>query len=271
MQTTAHTDFRAIIPPSMVATSSTKPGSDGTGSDANADKQGLIPRKDRIPLLVIEDHGALVSGMRTELAKEYAATYVGTKEEVLTALQENRFALAVVDLTLHQKPVGLELMPLLKQAGIKFLVFSGTAEDWHILVAIRLGARGYVNKRKNLHVLRKALADIANDGIAFPPEIMAKLHQRKTQKFPSLGPAEQRALEIFTTMTDPSTQGIPGNQFISEQMQRSIGRIEKIFRSLYLKFDVKEGERALLLEELRARGYYPGVSRTSFADLGIKL
>lgn len=271
MQTPAHASIRTAIPAFMVANPPVAPATGEIDIGTKRGKQALNPRTDRIPLLVIEDHASLVSGMRAELAKEYAATYVGTKEEVLAALEEKSFALAVVDLTLHQKPEGFDLMPLLKKAGIKFLIFSGTAEDWHILAAIRFGARGYVNKRKSLHILRKALGVIASGEIAFPPEIMGKLRKRKAHKIPSLGPAEKEALNIFTTMIDPTTKGIPGNQFISEQMHVTIGRVEKIFRTFYLKFNIKQSERALLHDELQALGYYPGVPSTPFDELGIKL
>lgn len=255
----------------MVTSSPAAPPSNAIDIGTLADRQSLSPRTDRIPLLVIEDHTSLVSGMRSELAKEYAATYVGTKEEVLAALQEKSFALAVVDLTLHQKLEGFELMPLLRQAGIKFLVFSGTAEDWHILAAIRFGARGYVNKRKSLHVLRKALGVIASGDIAFPPEIMDKLRKRKNHKFPNLGPAETQTIDILMTMIDPTTKGIPSNPFLCQQMHRAKNRVERILRSLYIKFELKDSSRALLHDELQALGYYPGVPLTPFGELGIKL
>lgn len=271
MQTPALIPIGNAIPVFMAANPPVAHTADEIDIGTKAGKRTLTPRTDRIPLLVIEDHASLVSGMRAELAKEYAATYVGTKEEVLAALQEQSFALAVVDLTLHQKLEGFDLMPLLKEAGIKFLVFSGTAEDWHILAAIRFGARGYVNKRKRLHVLSKALALIASGEIAFPPEIMGKMRKRKTHKIPKLGPAEKKALDIFTTMIDPGTKGIPGNQFISEQMELTLNRVERIFRNLYIKFNVEESERVLLHDELQALGYYPGVPSPPFCELGINL
>lgn len=269
MQTTVHATNRSAIPAFMVT--SQPPAQSTHDMRTTVDGQALSPRTDRIPLLVIEDHASLVGGMRSELAKEYAATYVGTKEEVLSALQEKSFVLAVVDLTLYQKLDGLEVMPLLKQAGIKFLVFSGTAEDWHILAAIRFGALGYIDKRKNLRTLKNALNTIARGEIVFPSDIMDKLRKRKTHKFPSLGPSETMALNILTTKIDPATKGIPSNMFISEEMGLTESRVEGILRSLYVKFKLKESLRLLLVDELHELGYYPGVPLAPFGELGINL
>lgn len=273
MQTPLLTSACAPIPAFLLASQLPlqAPLSDDMDVATLSNGQITAPRTGKTPLLVIEDHASLVDGMRSELMKEYAMTNVCTKDELLSALQEKNFALAVVDLTLHQKLEGFELMPLLKQAGIKFMVFSGTVEDWHILAAIRFGAWGYVNKRKKLFHLRRALQAIAKGETAFPPEIMAKMHNRKTHEFPSLGPAETELINILVTQPDPDTKGIPTNPFLRAQMHISTSRIDGLFRTLYSKFNIKKSSRALLQDELYALGYYPGVPLTPFGKLGIKL
>lgn len=240
---------------------------DGLEEEARA----VGPHKGKIALLVIEDHASLVDGMRSELTKDFTVTAVTTRDELRTTLEEQRFSLAVVDLVLHKKLEGLEIMPLLKEAGIKFLVFSGTVEDWHVLAAIRLGARGYVDKRKKMFVLRRALHTIANGGTAFPPEIMAKLSKHKKQKFPSLGPVEIEVINILMTAIDPETKGIPGNAFIRKKLDVSEGRVEAIFSSLYRKFKIPSSDRGALHTKLQDLGYFPGASLIPFDELDIKL
>lgn len=234
-------------------------------------KRTTTPRAAKTPLLVIEDHVSLVDAIRMELSKDYSITYVCAEDELLAALQEKNFTLAVVDLTLHQRLAGLDMMKTLKQAGMKFLVFSGTAEDWHILAAIRFGALGYVNKRKSLFHLRRALQTIAKGETEFPADILAKMRTRRMQKFPTLGPAETELINILMTKIDSETKGLPSNLFISIEMQVSLSRVEGLFRTLCNKFKTSKSSRILLYAELEALGYYPGVSLAPFGELLIKL
>lgn len=69
MQTPALIPTRTAIPSFMVKNPPAAPATDEIDLGAKAGKQALVPRTDRVPLLVIEDHASLVSGMRTELAK----------------------------------------------------------------------------------------------------------------------------------------------------------------------------------------------------------
>ncbi len=268
-----HTSLLLPVRPANFAVTGQPSDADSTTDKANteAKKQALAPRTEKVPLLVIEDHASLVDGMRSELAKEYAVSVVSTMEELVSELAQKSFGLAIVDLTFDGKLEGLAMMPLLHAAGIKFLVFSGTDEDWPILTAIRFGALGYVNKRKRLFVLSRALRAIANGSKAFPPDILKKMHKQKDFQFPTLGPAETEVMDILMTKVDPEDEGIPSNKFIMKEMNVSLNRVEGIFRRLFTKFEIKDSSRTLLRAKLKAVGYYPGVPLTPFAELDIKL
>lgn len=213
----------------------------------------------------------MIEGMRLKLGQQYAITNVCNTADLLAAFAQQRFALAIVDLTLDKQLQGLEMMPLLRAAGTQFLVFSGTATDWHIRAAIRHGARGYVNKRGTLQQLCDALQAIESGKLAFPPEFKEKLLERIDQEFPHLGPAEKETLDLIVSCLDPVTGNMLSNKLIARELNVSVNRAENLMSELMNKFKIHDRKRTSLLAELKARGYFPGVPVESFRTLGIKL
>lgn len=233
------------------------------------ENDSATPQLAKIPLLIIEDHQSLLDGIRPSLEQEYDVTIVGNGIALRQALGRKRFALATVDLTLERHLEGLEIMPLLKDAGTKFLVFSGTAEEWHIRAAMRFGALGYVDKREKLQNLHDALQTIAAGKLAFTPKLLENLRQRKDQHFPFLGPAEMQAIDFIVSHLHLVTGGMPTNKVIAKGMNLSTKRVEHIIRELTGKFRLRQTTRTALLSELKERGYFPGASKASFGELGL--
>lgn len=233
------------------------------------EEHGFAPQLAKPSLLVIEDHESLLDGLIPQLGQEYEVTVVRSMAELQLQLAQKRFTLATVDLTFDRQLVGLDMMPLLNQAGIRFLVFSGTAQEWHICAAIRLGASGYVSKEEKVFYLLDALTIIAAGDFIFPDEFLENLEERKDQQFPELGDAETAAINvIFRTLT-PTNLRMPANSTIAKERKVGVRRIENIIRDLVLKFRLRDTKRDALLAELMARGYYPGANKDSFQKLGI--
>ena len=224
---------------------------------------------DKISLLLIEDHAALVEGMLPRLADEYDVTTVSTMEELQLALKVQKFRLAIVDLTLHRQFQGMKMMPLLRNAGTKFLVFSGTADDWHICAAIRFGAMGYVDKREKIGVLLAALESTAKNKRSFPKSFMENLRARKNQVFPKLGPSEKILIDLIINSDDPELGEIPSNRDLAEAMHLKRGRIQNMFSRLSHKFDAVDGTRTALQAELKACGYFTGVDTSPLAKFDL--
>ena len=227
----------------------------------------LLPYANKPTLLLIEDHGAMVDGMLPTLEKYFAVGVVNAAEDLPPTLAAGRYALAIVDLTLHRKLQGLEMMPLLRAAGIRFFVFSGTAEAWHIHAAIRLGARGFVDKRESLSQVLHALQEIHAGRFFFSEAIMQKLRLRKAQHFPLLGPGEQKVIQHIFALLAPGSQTMPSNKLIANAAQLSVGRVENILQKLNSKFNILDGTRDSLLAELKERGYFPGASLVPFGEI----
>lgn len=242
---------------------------EGNAAPSSETAPPIAPITVKAPLLLIEDHASFVEGMLPRLSLEYEVTTVSTMEEVQLALKAQQFTLAIVDLTLHRQFLGMKMMPLLRDVGTKFLVFSGTADHWHICAAIRFGALAYVDKKEKIEVLIAALGRIAKDKPSFPKAFMEKIRARKNQTFPNLGPSEKILVDLIFNNLDPETGAIPSNPFLAEAMHLKRGRIENMFSALSHKFEAKDGTRTALLAELKARGYFSGVDTSPFAKFDL--
>lgn len=232
--------------------STTLPSVNAQENQVDAD---LSPRK----LLLIEDHLAMVDGMMPTLQKDFQVAVVNSLPKMQLAIAEEDFSLAVVDLTLLGQAHGLGMMPILRDAGITFLVFSGTADDWHIRAAIRMGARAYVDKRDGLAMLHHAIATIDAGGTYFPDNLREKLATDPELQLPKkLGPSEIAVMNKLFEMTPPGTNDVPSNIEIGAALHRVPRRIANIFTQLFIKFEVSDGRRALF-EDLKKRGYFPGI------------
>ena len=222
----------------------------------------------KIKLLLVEDHGCLIDGMMPFLLPNHEIVVVDNAVDLKHMIALGHAEIAVVDLTLDQKLDGLRLMPILQDAGIPFLVFSGTAQEWHIRAAIRMGARGFVDKKDNMLVLAQALEKVETGLLSFPLEFMHKLKDNKNLNFPPvLGPAEINVMDKMFELQRPGSDKVPSTKAIARSLNLSVGRVGNIFHQLFDKFDIDDDKRDMLYEALKKRGYFPGVSLKPFSEI----
>ncbi len=151
-------------------------------------------------------------------------------------------------------------MPVLREAGVKFLIFSGTAETWQIRAAIRMSARGFVDKRQGLTVLVQALREVEAGNLSFPSEIMDRLNATEGHPLPKrFGPGEIAVMNQLFALAEPSSDEVPSSKEIADALNLQVGRVNNIFQQLFTKFDVWDGRKALF-KEIKARGYFPGIT-----------
>lgn len=97
-------------------------------------------------ILVIDDEPAIRRLLATSLARGgYRVVEAGTAREALNAVHIDKPEIALLDLGLPDRD-GLELVPLLKSAGVAVLVVSARDETEQKVTALDLGADDYVTK-----------------------------------------------------------------------------------------------------------------------------
>ncbi|AQR73388.1 response regulator [Sphingomonas sp. LM7] len=97
-------------------------------------------------LLVVDDEPAIRRLLATSLGRAgYRVVEAGTAREAMTAVQIDKPELALLDLGLPDRD-GLELVPLIRAAGIAVIVISARDATDQKVTALDLGADDYVTK-----------------------------------------------------------------------------------------------------------------------------
>lgn len=100
----------------------------------------------RITVLVVDDEPAIRRLLHTGLARaEYHVVEAGTAREALFAVQVEKPDLVLLDLGLPDRD-GLELINLIKQAGVAVIVVSARDATAQKVAALDIGADDYVSK-----------------------------------------------------------------------------------------------------------------------------
>ncbi|MDR3395901.1 MAG: response regulator transcription factor, partial [Parasulfuritortus sp.] len=90
---------------------------------------------------------------------------------------------------------GLDLVPVLKAAGMKVIILTVEDGDEEIRAAIETGVDGYLLKSSDTDQISHAIGVVLQDAGAFPPQILKKLYRANTQEDP-LSRLSARELEI---------------------------------------------------------------------------
>lgn len=173
-------------------------------------------RELEVSLVIADDHTIIRRGLQLIVANKrphWRVIEAASAEELFTALRTEEVNVVVLDLVLRGRS-GLDIVgQIRREHGLPVLVLSGRPEEQYALQAIRVGARGYVQKDATADEIVEAIARVAAGRIwvsADVAELMAGEFARGAEKSPHerLSPRE---LEVFLfiaggrTMTDIAT------------------------------------------------------------------
>ncbi len=131
-----------------------------------------------IRILLVDDHPLLRLGVRRSLEIEAEFSVTGECADLLTArtwLSEGGKAdVVILDRSLPDGD-GLDIVPLLKAAGMKIIVLTVEDDDDEIRAAVAAGVDGYLLKSSDSDQIAQAIGMVLQDAGAFPPAIVQKL------------------------------------------------------------------------------------------------
>ncbi|NTV95834.1 MAG: response regulator transcription factor [Thiobacillus sp.] len=151
-----------------------------------------------IRILIIDDHPLIRLGVRHSV--ESLSDLTVSKECAdLASVHEwldkgGRADVAVLDRSLPDGD-GLDLVPVLKAAGMKVIILTVEDGDEEIRAAIESGVDGYLLKSSDTEQISHAIGVVLQDAGAFPPAILQKLYRANASDDP-LGRLSARELEI---------------------------------------------------------------------------
>ena len=100
----------------------------------------------QVTILIVDDEPAIRRLLHTSLARaDYRIVEAGSAREAVTAVQIDKPEVVLLDLGLPDRD-GLELIPLIKQAGASVIVVSARDATDQKVAALDLGADDYVSK-----------------------------------------------------------------------------------------------------------------------------
>lgn len=200
----------------------------------------MSPTKQKIKVLVADDHPVVRRGLQALLAKQERLAIVGEAVDGEDALQKALTLspdVVLLDISMPRRD-GLEVAAMLRKdaPGIKVLILSVHSNKEYIFRIIQAGAHGYVSKEAPPEELLRAIESVYAGETFFSPEIArAALHQLvnhggKKEPFGQLTGREREVLVLIA-------QG-QSNKEIASQLGIGVRTIETHRERIMRRLDI---------------------------------
>jgi len=158
-----------------------------------------MPTPASIRLLIVDDH-PIVRHSLSALLGAYGppmlvVAQAGSAEEALAQAEQTQPDIVLTDL--QMKPTsGIQLIEQLsqRQPAIRYVVFTASTQDEHMLQAFDAGAQGFVVKESEAGELVKAIEAVMGGATHFPAGLKRALDRRQQQ--PALTVRETEVLAL---------------------------------------------------------------------------
>lgn len=158
---------------------------------------------ERARLVLIDDHGLMLEGLRAALQDSYdVVALVGSGAEGVRAVRKHHPDLVLLDLSLPDQS-GLEVIQELHgiAARVKILVVTMHRDRVLADAAIQSGAQGFVPKDADVAELRHAVSEVLAGNTYISPLVPKRLSYRSTDKLQfalsQLTPTQQRIIRLI--------------------------------------------------------------------------
>jgi two-component system response regulator NreC len=200
--------------------------------------------KNKINLLMIEDHHLIREGVKLMLNDEEEYTFdfteVTSGEEALEILKIQNFDVILLDISL-KKLNGLEILAILrKNKTFKTPVIFQTMhlDNFTVEESFKLKANGYLLKIEDPHVLMRAIATVLDGGTFYSESIYEFLNKRlkfdkKQSELNELNKLSEREEEVLRL----SAEGFTCKD-IGEKLKISTRTVEGHRHRIFVKLDI---------------------------------
>jgi DNA-binding NarL/FixJ family response regulator len=131
-----------------------------------------------VRVLIVDDHPLIRLGVKRALENEEGLSVAGECADLAAARAwlsgPGQAHVAILDRSLPDGD-GLELVPALKQVGMKVIILTVEDDDEEIRAAIDAGVDGYLLKSSDTEQIVHAIGIVLQDAGAFPPAILQKM------------------------------------------------------------------------------------------------
>lgn len=213
-----------------------------------------MPQRERIRILVVDDHAIVREGLRALIGTEADMELVGEAadgDEAATKARLLKPDVVLLDLVMPRKD-GLATLGEFKRDDpeIRILVLTSFAETDKVLPAIKAGASGYLLKDSAPQDLLKAIRDVHAGAAALHPaiarKVMNELHrpQASLDHIEALTPRETEILGLVAQGL--TNQAIAERLLLSERTVRThvsniLAKLNLTNRTQAARFAIREG------------------------------
>ena len=206
----------------------------GFGSDV-----AMLPIKQKgkavkcISILLVEDHAMVREGVRLMLEMEGDFEVVGEAQdgrEAVAKVKKFRPAVVVMDIAMPLLN-GLEATRqiLLVEPDTRILILSAHGDDAYADKAAEFGAKGFILKQSNMHVLSEGIRKISQGRDFYSPVMARRLASRRQKKQeragrgrPGHGQLTSREMEVLQLIAEGKA-----NKQIAGELRIGIKTVEK--------------------------------------------
>jgi DNA-binding NarL/FixJ family response regulator len=205
-------------------------------------------------ILIIEDHELMIDGISSLLQDEFDVTQAQTAEAMHECLKNTRVDLAILDLELHDGSSVTRTIKALHDAGVRVVIYSGTASNAILSACVNLNVYGFIDKRDGREILLAAMRAAAMGLQAFSARLKGAMGGQGVRNIKRLARVELAALnELFS-------EPFPTNKQIAGKLKVSEGRVEFLLGAISTKLGVNG--RYNIVTEARKQGYCPEAVET---------
>lgn len=207
-------------------------------------------------VVIVEDHYDLVNEIERHLRNHPDIELVEKYYDVESAVEEMHLYnvdLVILDISFTGSSkngidclVSLRSKAMAINRGVRFLMYTQSDEDVNLLSALALGADGYVLKSDSVAKIPLFVKMIMKGEGVMTPRMVRKLieyhreHTReKPQAFVDLSDQEKTIVKLVS-------EGL-SNIEVADRMSRSDGYIRQILVRVFVKLEVKNRYRLILL------------------------
>ena len=217
--------------------------------------------KDDVMVGAVDDHPAIVSGLRAELNRiDPHQHFVGSASTVAGLLDVSpRLDVVLLDVKLGDGSQPRDNIKRIKDAGARVLIFTEPGRESLMREAIAAGALGIVLKDQDVATVAEAVQIVNGGRFAVSSELAATLRRGDLAR-PKLSERERQVLELYAI-------GLPAKS-VARRLGVQIGTAKvylKRIRAKYAALDRGAGTRVELYQRAIEDGFVdpPGSGSTA--------
>ena len=202
--------------------------------------------KQRIRILVVDDHPAIRKGLSATLEPEPDMRVVGvaaTRQEAVDLWHKLRPDITLLDLALEKGGGGIEVIRRIREdfPAAKIIAFSALTGDEDIYQALQSGAATFLTKEATDEELVEAIREVHAGGRPIPQIVAGKLADRITQAH-----LTAREVEVLAHVA----KGLR-NKEIGVALSISEETVQNHMKHILLKLRVNDRTRAVVVAAQR--------------------